>query len=296
MEFKRGLSNPYALEATKEFLSSEVGEIICNDQSIQLCIRDNYINIYYKGCSVLKYSPLARKNKYLIHSKYLDGGDGETYVSLDLARGEDSGKILQLLSNLDKPLNQYICGEKESLARYLLNPNQQPFLLDLEVAFVRERNQEEKARSTTNRDYIADRIDMACIVKEDNNLILRLVEVKVYTDPRLRSSINGGQEVLNQMRHYRAFLKDQKVNIQTSYRNIADNYLGLNLLNKFPHVSEAADILNSFRESGVVDLNPYLLIIGNKKNMKGKYGDHAQLLSEELIEKGYKEPIFWDEM
>ena len=163
-------------------------------------------------------------------------------------------------------------------------------MLDLEVAFARKKDSEEKVK----RDYIADRIDMAWIVKENNKAILRLIEVKVDTDPRLRSSIDGGQEVLKQMKHYSDFLNDQEQNIQKSYRKIADNYLELNLLNKFSHVDEAADMLKLFKKSGVVDLTPYLLIIKTKENIKGKYDNHAQLLNDELQKNSYNIPIFWD--
>ena len=294
LKFVRGLIDSRAFDAVRGFLSTEIGKIICDNASIQLCIRENYINVYYKGCSVLKYSPLETTNRYLIHDKYLDGGDRDTYVSLDLAGNNDSKKMLLLLSSLDKSLNKYIVGEKKHLASYISSAGQKPFLLDLEVAFIRKRDQEEKAKSAGNRDYIADRIDMACIARIDNKATLQLVEVKIDTDSRLRSSIQGGQEVLIQMKHYRSFIKDQEQNIQESYRMIADNYLKLNLLSKFPNASEALDMLQEFRVSGRVDLEPYLLIIRTKENMKGKYGDHAQLLTDELIKNGYKPPLLWD--
>lgn len=198
--------------------------------------------------------------------------------------------MLLLLSSLDKRLDKYVLGEKRYLANYFLNAGQKKLVLDLEVAFARKKDSEEKVK----RDYIADRIDMAWIVKENNKAILRLIEVKVDTDPRLRSSIDGGQEVLKQMKHYSDFLNDQEQNIQKSYRKIADNYLELNLLNKFSHVDEAADMLKLFKKSGVVDLTPYLLIIKTKENIKGKYDNHAQLLNDELQKNSYNIPIFWD--
>ena len=67
--FKRGL-NQEALDGLGEFLRTPVGENLVKSSKYQLCIRDNYVNFYKNGCSVLRYMPLEKK-KFFIHKKYI---------------------------------------------------------------------------------------------------------------------------------------------------------------------------------------------------------------------------------
>lgn len=74
--FSRGLRNG-SFDKVNRFFQSPVGRAIIDTQfegqpAFQICLRDNYFNVYWRGCSVLKYSPIAPNNTFLIHPKYTE--------------------------------------------------------------------------------------------------------------------------------------------------------------------------------------------------------------------------------
>lgn len=302
-DFKRGLDD-HALSNVKTFLNSDVGHMIVTDPNFQICIRNNYINVYWNGCSILKYSPLEKEDKqYLIHAKYIDNNGGETYVPMkfngnDLLRTEKSF-IKDIIKKPQEQLLKYIeksgkkSGEKKHLATYLTSSMPKPFVLDLEVAFARRREPSEILGS--KRKYVANRIDLAQI---DDNLRLRLIEVKIDYDSRLKSKEEGKQEVVRQMSYYQDFINSEgtrKNKIIESYKLIAKNYMDLGLCHKFPDIGNknSEQVLNEFAKNGTLDPNPYLLIVETGKNWKGRYGNHLEKLKNEFKKHSYKPPQFW---
>lgn len=292
-KFKRGFEK--RLEDVSQFLETKVGEKIKNNRQLQICIRGNYINVYWLGCSILKYTPGATKNKFAIHYKYIDKDlhiDRKNPYVLLAEKKDDlvyEGKwsfvdnILEPAEKEDiRTLSIYVSDEKKALARYLSEMNSS-FVMDLEVAFSRQRDGEEMKGKT--RDTVADRIDMARIVMKNGNPLLQLVEVKLAKDTRLRSE-NGQPEILKQMDRYRNFLKDNNEDIIKSYKTVAGNYIELGVADQMNGFGDktACEILKAFSKDPKLDPNPYLLVLGEEKNMKGKLNHWDKL--KELLEKG----------
>lgn len=313
-QFKRGLTEPAAVIDVKDFLSQEVGRRIIEHPQMHVCIRDNYINVYLNGCSMLKYSPLATTNKFMIHYKYLelpDSGRKDPYIPLqnignDLVTKRKSF-IQDVLLKPSDGLKKYIAGtkkdgslgEKGLLAKYLATATPKPFLLDLEVAFTRKLTDEEKTERENSdkavRDTVADRIDLAVLEKENGKIFLRLVEVKVDCDSRLKSEEEGKQEILEQMRIYKdELLGSQYDDIQRSYVTVAKNYQELGIASKLGCNHD--EVLEEFINNGVTDINPYLLIIRTKDKdrfMKGRNGIcHYERLQKQF-ETLYPLPRIW---
>jgi hypothetical protein len=71
-EKKRMLSGKF-LEDLKGGFLSDITENVIADPDLNLEIRENYINVYYKGNSLLKLTETAFRYKAEIHAKYLDG-------------------------------------------------------------------------------------------------------------------------------------------------------------------------------------------------------------------------------
>lgn len=295
--FKRGLFDSKAREDVKRFLDSETGAMIKADDKYQVSIRENYINIYYCGCSLLKYEPLKGKTgKYSIHSKYVSDRSSDAYVTLEESDNDlifdCNGETVSFRSDVlmnPKRVAGYIRGEKEHLAKYVMS--QKPFLLDLEVAFTREVPLHE--RKNPKRAFVANRIDMAVI---NSDFKLQMIEVKIDSDGRLRSEVDGKQEVLKQMRYYKTFLADELENIKSSYQQIAKDYLALGLAGKFHPVNamDPAQILERFAEKVSIDAEPYLLIIDTGANMIGKQQvDHYARLSNQLTNLDFQDYVSW---
>lgn len=293
--FRRGLDAEVE-KAAKVFFSSNIGKKIIDASyrgrpSFQVCIRDNYLNVYWHGCSVLKYEPIPEQ--FSIHHKYVDAsqsqGENEHYVALDFS-GNDLlfgdwsffKKIIEPAYGGNIPCLEKYCaskGEKSKLSTYI--DREKPLLMDLEIAFARQNN-----RSGKKRFFVADRVDMAELVIEGNSPMLRLVEVKLATDPRLRSE--SEPEIMTQMGYYREFLRSQKPNILNSYMTIAQNYkvLGITQLD--------GEMLKRFIERPEIHPEPHLLVLGKREELRGRKSCHWTTLLELFKKDGYPEPCLHD--
>lgn len=333
-EFKRCISRKKDDAVT--FWRSSLGRAILTcqhkgEKQFYICLRENYFNVYWKGCSVLKYAPNATSKTYEIHHKYVgkEYRDKENYktkkndpyIRLKL-EGEDlvfgdwnfSERIVEPAqkdgsvplvedyvkgSKLEKKEgepDEIFFGEKEMLARYIQKT--QPCLLDLEVAFSRKKTEEEKKRYTgegTPRNTIAERIDLARIVPVDGRAVLQFVEVKLVNDSRLVTaggeSGNEPPEVFWQMKKYRDYFLNRE-GVLATYKEAAKL-----MLNDFSLVEKAKDkkLYEDFLSDGVVDTKPHLLIIGSglKKLEEGKNNrNHWQILKSFFADEGFHPPVF----
>ncbi len=286
--FYRGLSPQAVTEVGKFLDSTEIGQHFKGNTDFQICIREDYINIYFRGCSIVNYDPL--NGKFSVHSKYLGKTDSEKYVGLELKGGDlsvDGLSLLKIANNPVKHFEKYIRGEKSSLAEYLGRST--PNLIDLEVAFTREKGPQEKINK---RKFVANRIDLAVIT---DDLKLQLIEVKVDTDSRLRSEIDGDQEILTQMGYYDNFITGEGLDIIKSYKTVAQNILDLGLAHKVcSTVATAEKLLSAFSSSGTLDPTPYMLMVDTGKNPIGKKGvNHWDRLLKQFDTLGYQPPRTW---
>lgn len=310
-KFKRGIRNNRTLEAAKSFFCAPLGKKIIEGNSkttnpFQICIRDNYFNIYWNGCSVMKYRPGAWKNKYTIHHKYVHGKEGKNaYLSM-AARDEPQVHDLttethdgwSFCGNIVEPaingcavpvLNDYVDKsdgnnlKEKALLKLYLERAERPFLIDLEVAF---------SRLNENNKPVADRIDMAEIVYDEKMApVLRLVEVKASDDSRLRAQATSAlredpKKIMYQMNLYQNFLRYEMTSITESYRLIASNMLELGFDNYMKGLADrsATEVLQDFAKRGVVDPKPHLLVLYSEQD---RYVEdtHFQLLQEMIAQK-----------
>ena len=287
-KFKRGLS-AVTLPAVESFLKTQIGRYLKEDDRFLICIRDEYINVYYCGCSILKYEPLV--NKFSIHSKYIGTPNSKSYVTLQQRGNNDLGlgdlSLLGIAKNPEVYLSKYVCGEKKYLAEYLSAKH--PLLLDLEIAFTRKRDVNNE---TSQREFVANRIDLA-VISED--LALHLIEVKIDRDSRLRSETNGKQEILVQMDYYRNFITNESESIVSSYRTIAQNYIDLDLAHKLSNSPNfIVETLTRFAQSGCLAPEPGLLVIETGKNKIGKKQiNHWERLLGQFEFLGHLPPQTW---
>jgi hypothetical protein len=87
--FKRGLCSKTLPVVRDFFCNTDVGRKIKGMRDLDICIRDNYINIYKEGCSLLKFSPNESNREYEIHHNYIsEPVKGKKYVFLKLENGD----------------------------------------------------------------------------------------------------------------------------------------------------------------------------------------------------------------
>jgi len=312
MNFWRGIDEKLQ-EETRNFWQSKIGQDIINcekggHKQFQVCVRNNYFNVYWRGCSVLKYQPNAIKHVHTIHHKYLKESGNNTYINLihendDLVCSPDNkdltcleprwrfrDKILAHAKKGEIPVVVKYAGEdiaeKKSLANYL--ERAKPCWLDLEIAFSREKEKDKVIKRTT----VADRIDLAGIKMINGTPTLRFVEVKVVSDPRLRAIHDP--EIFGQMIRYKKFIKEQtaitgnKSGLLKSYKTLAQNMLDLGLIHN------DIDLVRLFVQEGKIDDYPHLLIIGDKSDLEiGRHGNHWKKLCEWANRYDFPEPTLF---
>lgn len=283
--FKRGLSLD-ALQSVKALLDTEIGQRIKEESKLNICIREDYVNIYCNGSSILKFTPCI--DRYEIHYKYTKEPKSGNYLALNLECGDlvvGNFSLSKLLISPECYIGDYVCGEKEHLARYL-SSEKSPTIIDLEVAYTC------KQKGKNGRGYVAKRIDLAVI--ENNKL--QLIEVKIDTDSRLRSKKDGDQEILEQMKSYREFIASESANIIQSYKTIAQNIIDLDLVHKMGGTPKfTVDNLQAFiRNEECLALEPVLLVVETGKSKIGRNGiDHWDRLLSQLDKLGFPPPRTW---
>jgi len=301
-DFKRGFTNSKAIEETKSFLETRVGKRLCDliqGGIVIACIRDNYIDFYVSGCAILTYKPLASTNMFRIHKKYLpkeyqkECESKSSYICLK--QGNNTDLILpqakgfsffeHILYEFNPELKAYIeasnqksFSEKHGIHSYINAPEQweNKVLIDLEIAF---------SLSINGKRPCAKRVDLAWLEEaEDGEVILRMVEVKVDTDNRLRSS-NENPEVLKQMQQYEFFLGKQTDNIIESYRTIAENFCvdfpGL----RPPGRSKLMEKFKSQEKHTLFDMPSLLVLITFP--VKNRWEHHYEILKRECENKSW---------
>ena len=324
--FIRGIYKTPILKLSSDFFTSAMGREIIhskldNEPVFQVCIRENYFNVYWNGCSVLKFKPNGWDKKYLIHYKYIGGKEpgwknewvkkNDPYIALTMDENGDlvfpaeknwsfkKNIIHQAKSGQITHVDDYTHsgsspGEKVLLNMYL--KKFKPLLMDLEVAFARKRDPDEIESSKTHRPFVADRMDFAEIEYTDGAAPkLKLIEVKKVADSRLSSIPENNPEVLTQMSHYMAFITNSHEMILQSYKQVAKNMVELGIVdNKMTCDNNSVkDILKEFRVSGELDENPHLLVLGTEKDFSNKTRrGHLKRLTKLFAERNYQAPEY----
>ena len=303
-EFRRGLENGHLKEVIDFLRKEHQYQITKNLDKYHFCIRDNYINVYSNGCSLLKYSPNSQKTVE-VHYKYFNS-EGYKYSEKSPYVRLCAGEKIDLNWNIIRQHSPEE-AEKVKIANYLREQKNEGnfLLLDLEVAFTRKRSTEETEKAKTKKELIADRIDMACIYLKDSNPILKLIEVKLTNDKRLKSDQHvipyKKPEIIEQMQHYQDFIEEERNNIENSYKTVAANYHELisqdiipeNYFSSIEGISPKK-ILERFMHNPQIEERPYLLLLGKNSLIKGrKEQNHWQRLLELFLANKYPEPELW---
>lgn len=224
--FKRGLSTAFVERLNEEYKPGSWWQRIADDPQLFIAIRDEYLNVYWKGNSLLR---LRMEEGALIgeaHYKYLLRPDcANPYIPIAGGRptmGNHADFFFNDISEvtaLKRAADVYAGEEKTGVHKIVMsNPN----IIDVEIAF-----------STTNEKSgarVAQRIDFAALKRDGSAWELVLYEAKAFSNPELRAS-GEGVPVLNQIEGYRQFLRTAKAEITDSYRTVCGNLLALDGVN-----------------------------------------------------------------
>lgn len=252
--FKRGLSTAFVERLNEEYRNGSWWQRIADDPQLFIAIRDEYLNVYWKGNSLLR---LRMEEGALIgesHYKYLLRPDcANPYIPIVGGRptmGNPADFFFNDISEITalKRAADVYAGEEKTGVHKIVMSNLN--IIDVEIAFS-TANEKSGAR-------VAQRIDFAALKKEASAWTLALYEAKAFSNPELRSS-GDGVPVLKQIEGYKQFLRAAKPEMTDSYRRVCGNFLALHGVNKrlgnLKHgLKEIADGLCDFRVSEDVRL------------------------------------------
>ena len=311
-KFNRGIFDKKILERARAFFQSPLGKKILEENSgdvnpFQICLRynygenTNYFNIYWNGCSVLKCTlRVLTNNNYIIDNKYVHGKKGDlslypvprektqlhNLTDLITETREDWSFYRDVIKQPERVFEEYVnrsdgkSKKEKTLLKQYLDEVEDSFLIDLEVA---------APRNIIGR--LID-IDMAEIVYDEKMTpVLRLVEVKPSDVDDLRARdretlMTHPDKIMRQMERYQEFLDKEKDNVRDSYRLVADNMLDLGLDKYMKGMAgrSATEILEDFKERGVVDPKLHLLVLYSERD-KTFEERHLERLREEIEQK-----------
>lgn len=220
--FRRGLSTNFIKRLNQEYEAGGWWKAIADDPQLFIAIRDEYVNVYWKGNSLLRLKLEGDALLGEVHYKYLLKPDMENpYLpirggSLKLGNPADFFcSNFSDLASLKRAADAY-AGEEKSGVHKIVKSN--PNIIDVEVAFGTS-NEQSGAR-------VAQRIDFAALRKIDRGWEVVFYEAKAFSNPELRAR-GDDVPVLRQMEGYRQFLHEAQVDVTESYRTVIGNLLSL---------------------------------------------------------------------
>lgn len=223
--FKRGLSPDFVDHLNELYTAGGWWRNLVDDEELFLAVRDNYVNFYFRGCSVLKlgWRPRKKEIKGEIHYKYLlkPSIKGSPYAKF----GERGLKLpteprsmfvddLTDVNELKRAVKRYADAEKSGVHNVVMN-GKNPNVLDLEIAISKGKS--------------APRVDLAALHDDtDQPRTVRLVfyEAKHFKNEELRSSTSQ-IPVVDQIDEYSTLININRDALLESYLRICCNLFEL---------------------------------------------------------------------
>ena len=234
---------------------------LVDDRNLFFAIRDNYVNVYWLGCSLLKLKPQVGGVSGEIHYKYLLRPRLTTSEYIKVVDGRlgpmppVEGLFTQHLAEIDalkKAARPYAVAEKAGVHDVVLsNWN----VVDIEIAFATDSNIE-----TANS---VPRLDFATLRRRNQHAEIVFFEAKDFTNPELRRKGDANPEVIGQIKAYSRLLRDRYCEIVDSYRRVCGNLLHLRGLHE--RHAERHKMLEGIADGSTpltVDIEPRLVVFG----------------------------------
>lgn len=232
--------------------------------------KDNDINVYFEGGSVVKlhYCSKHKKIQAKTHRKYL-GGNGTRYVECSLDNDNDLKTIINNIPNKysgKKGYKKENLSEKYIQSQYIIKYHSK--YIDSEFAY--------------KDDYKDDSLDIRIDLIECINGELRFVELKTIDDGRMLKKTDDNPEVVKQVKAYEDFISKHKQEIVEYYQKVWEIKKDLGLITPEKRPSSLAD-------------KPLLLIFNRWTNLESRRKIHTRrlidILDREKIDYIIKEDI-----
>ena len=269
--FDRGLDKAFVQELNKQYDQDDGWRGFVDDSDLYLAIRGGYINIYYRGCSLLKWE--AGHPGWKIHYKYLVRPNvKDPYVKVEGGRPtflENERRYFIQDVRDRKALKKAVvpfAGLEKTGVHDVIHANDN--ILDVEVGLGKK-----------------DRVDLVALQGEGHRIALVFFEAKHFANPELRAK--GQPRVVSQVRRYASMLRANRQAIAKSYRKVCENLVNLRgMPERHPERHAIMTRVVDRPQELYVDENPRLIVFGFDGDQKeGSYWQkHLQKLKNAIGE------------
>ncbi len=268
-KFSHVISAPFVDRLNREYSLGGWWKAIADDRDLFVAMRDEYINVYWKGNSLLK---LRFKDGELIgetHYKYLLRPEVETQTYVRIENGQ---------TKLAAPANLFMPdSEKEGVHQIVKNNSN---VIDVEIAFSTEH--EKTGRLT------AKRIDFSALKIAPSGPEIVFFEAKLFTNKELRAD-GPVVPVFGQLNQYRDFLGDalNAANLVSSYRQTCGNLVALDgVSNRYGTMLDIMKEIATDKVDLKINSDVRLVVFGFDSDQRdGKvWAPHSKKLLDELGE------------
>ncbi|MYB37233.1 MAG: hypothetical protein F4Y26_07590 [Gammaproteobacteria bacterium] len=254
-EFKRGLKDDFVSKLNELYGEGTWWKEMVNDADTFVAIRDNYVNVYYRGASLARVEPSADGVKAHVHYKYLldpaPWRDDE-YVRVDKEGEIDWGRLGQKsfpadsidVRALKAVAGNYAGEEKTGVHKIAVIPDNA--VVDVEIAI-----------SDGSR---ARRVDIAALVYAGDVVEVRFFEAKAFSNSELRAK--GIPDVVEQIEAYGKLLNENRDEVVRSYRTVCDNLANLKGLYLSGPRQALINAVVHAEKPLVLDEEPWLVVFG----------------------------------
>jgi hypothetical protein len=238
-EFKRGISNPDFIDALKKnYAQGGLWKKIVDDKDLFIGIRDESINVYFKGNSLLKIRFEDGNLKAYTHFKYLLKNKIKSpYIRFGFDQKIDFSKEslrhyfyneFSSMDTLKRTSRPYVGVEKDGVHKIVkANSN----VIDVEIALTQEAEDREKDEQgiIEKEDPSNPRIDFAAFRRSTNGIELQFFEAKhfSYTKALRIKGHKKSPRVMEQIHDYKKLLIKYERDIEKSYKNVCKNLVEL---------------------------------------------------------------------
>ncbi len=253
-KFARGISDEFVSALNAEYRNGGWWRNLVDDRQTFVAIRENAVDVYYRGSSLLTLT-FGRSGlvgsvdyKYVLRpeleeiqrSVTVKDGRPQLDKHKDLVFLDDFGSV----GDLKRAANPYARGEKRWVHEIILaNHN----VLDVEVAI-----------SEGGR---APRIDLAALHEVDGRWQVRFYEAKLFSNHGDLRASQGDPKVFDQICIYGRLLNEQGSKIENSYRNVCRNLFMLDgVAERHPGRHELLKRINEANAQLHIDAKPHLLV------------------------------------
>ena len=235
------------------------------DGDLFIAIRDNYLNAYWRGASLMKVGYRAGELKGEVHYKYLlHPSFGSPYLNVGPDGRVDLPESQALLMSdisdiaaLKAAATPYTGGEKQGV-HDIIKCN--AGVIDTEIT-LGGRDQDDNVT--------APRLDFAVLQDRDDVARLVFFEAKQFSNKEIRA--NGAQtpKVAEQIDTYATLLTQHREVLEESYRRVFENFLALKgLAGSHTVRDELMRAVLDGRKRLEIDTQPRLVIFGFDQDQK----------------------------